>query len=132
MSQRIMMGLGDFRFGLSTAAYQRLQRSTEYRWEEQARVGREPALQFIGRSLASVDLEGVIYPTFRGGLSQVDAMRDMAGMGEPLTLVDGTGKVWGEYCILGVGDAQTGFTDDGRARKIEFTVRLKEYGEDVA
>ncbi|TIM92331.1 MAG: phage tail protein, partial [Mesorhizobium sp.] len=43
-----MMGLGPFRFSLSTAAYQALERSDEYRWVSQDRIGRHPAMQFVG------------------------------------------------------------------------------------
>ena len=130
MAERSMMALGDFRFEVGTAAYQQLTRSQSYRWEKQDRIGRLPAMQFTGADLQAVDIKGVIYPAFRGGLGQVQAMRDMAGKGEPLDLVDGTGKVWGLYVILDVAEDQSVFLDDGRPRKIDFTLKLSEYGED--
>ncbi len=130
MAERIMMALGDFRFEVGTAAYQQLSRSQSYRWEKQGRIGRLPAMQFTGADLQTVEMNGAIYSAFRGGLGQIQAMRKMAGKGEPLDLVDGTGKVWGLYVILDVAEDQSVFLDDGRPRRIDFTLKLSEYGED--
>jgi len=132
MANRTMMALGDFRFQIDTAAFQRLRRVRTYSWTAQDRFGRYPAAQFTGPALPTLDLEGTIYPGFRGGMGQVDAMADMAALGEPLDLVDGTGGVHGLWVILEVGDTQTVFLDDGQPRKIDFTLRLQLYGEDTA
>lgn len=131
MAQRTMLALGDFRFEIGTAAYQRLRRARSYTWATQDRFGRLPAAQFTGAALPTIDLEGTIYPAFRGGLSQVEEMVALAAAGEPLELADGTGGVHGLWVILEVGDTHTVFTDDGRARKIDFSLRLKLYGEDA-
>lgn len=131
MSDRIMMGLGDFRFEVGTAAYQKLQRTQAFRWEKQDRIGRLPALQFTGPDLIALELEGTIYPAFRGGLGQVPKMRELAAKGDPLDLVDGTGKVWGRYAITDVSESQSAFLSDGRPRKIDFTLKLQEYGDDA-
>ena len=45
----VMLQLGAYQFGLNTAAFQGLQRSDDYRWPEQERLGREAALQFVGK-----------------------------------------------------------------------------------
>ncbi|RJF82341.1 phage tail protein [Azospirillum cavernae] len=125
------MGLGDFRFEIGTAAYQKLQRTQGFRWEKQDRIGRAPALQFTGPDLIAVELEGTIYTAFKGGLGQVLKMRELAAKGEPQDLVDGTGKVWGPYVILDVAETQSVFLADGRPRRIDFTVKLQEYGQDA-
>lgn len=127
-----MLALGDFRFEIGTAAYQTLVRTQAYRWEKQDRIGRLPALQFVGADLQTVELDGVIYPAFRGGLGQVRAMRALAARGEPLDLVAGTGDVLGRWCIVEVSETGSVFLDDGRPRKIEFALKLQEYGEDEA
>lgn len=129
---QIMMGLGDYRFEIGTAAYQQLARWQEFRWQQQDRIGRHPAMQYTGPGLITVDLAGVIYPAFRGGLGQCAAMRDSAARGEPLDLVDGSGKVWGAYVINDVSETETTFFADGQPRKIEFTLMLTQYGEDEA
>lgn len=131
ISGNIMMALGTFRFGLPTAAYQQLQRTNTYRWPEQQRMGREPALQFSGPGSETIELEGVIFPHFKGGLGQVDAMRTEAGKGKPLLLIDGQGKQWGKYCILEIRETQTPFAQGGIPLKQQFSLRLVRYGEDA-
>ncbi len=126
----VLMTLGNFRFSLSTAAYQQLRRAVEYRWPVQDRAGRRPARQFTGIGDETIELEGAIYPYYRGGLEQIEAMRSLAGLGEPLMLTDGTGKVWGKFCILRIEETQTLFHGDGTPRKQEFRLGLGRYGED--
>lgn len=126
----VMMTLGDFRFSLDTAAYKRLRRTVEYRWAAQERAGRRPARQFTGIGNETVELEGVIYPHYRGGLGQLEAMRALAGQGSPQILTDGTGKVWGKFCIERIEEIQTLFFGDGTPRKQEFRLSLGHYGED--
>ncbi|WP_035216178.1 phage tail protein [Desulfobulbus elongatus] len=125
----IMMALGTFRFGLSTAAYQQLRRSTAYRWPVQERLGRLPARQFVGPGDDTVEIDGVIYPTFAGGLAQLDHMRALAGTGEPQSLIDSRGWAWGRWCIERVEETRTEFGAGGPL-KIEFRVALGRYGED--
>lgn len=125
-----MMALGPFRFGLETAAYQSLERSTEYRWVSQERIGRHPAMQFIGEGHTDITLPGVIYPEFKGGLGQIDTMRSIAGSGAPQMLIGGRGRVFGRFVIMSVAEVQTVFHSNGAPRKIEFTITLKTYGAD--
>lgn len=124
------MTLGGFQFSLNTAAHDQLQRQSAYRWEKQDRLGREPAMQFIGPGEDKVTLTGVIYPHFRGGLGQLNTMREMAGEGEPLQLIDGMGNVLGRYCIASVQEAQNVYLGPGIPRRIDFTMELTRYGED--
>ncbi|KAA5607145.1 phage tail protein [Roseospira marina] len=126
------MALGEFRFAVGTAAFDRLRRVRSYTWATQDRFGRLPAAQFTGPALPTLDLEGTLFPGFGGGLSQIDAMADMAAAGEPLDLVDGTGGVHGLWVLLEVGDTRTVFLDNGAARRIDFQARLQMYGEDAA
>ena len=132
MSERIMLGLGDFRFEIATAAYQKLSLNQSWRWPGQARINRDPALQFVGRDTGEMVLDGVIYPSFKGGISQMDAMRKLADQGRPQMLVDGVGRVWGKWVITEIGDTRTLFTADGQPRKLEFSLKLRAYGFDAA
>lgn len=128
----VMMALGAFRFGISRANYQTFTRSASWRWEEQPRLGRRPALQYLGPGAEEITLEGVIYPHFKGGLRQVELMRLQASAGQPLILVDGMGWVWDRWVITGVEERKSLFMADGAPRKIEFTTTLKAYGSDLA
>ena len=128
----MMMILGSYRFCLRNAAYQTLKRTTEYDWQEQRRIGAGPALQHVGQSADAMELEGVIYPHFRGGLRQAALMRAEAGLGVPMFLISGNGTAFGRWCILSVAETQSFFMKDGGPRKIEFSLSLKKYGETQA
>ena len=128
----IMMTLGDFQFSIDTAAYQGLKRETSWRWKQQERIGREPANQYIGPGNDRVTLDGSIYPHFRGGLGQLNAMRSMADEGEELRLVDGRGYVIGTYVITRISENQATFAAEGVPLKQDFQIELALYGEDGA
>ena len=128
----VMMALGAFRFGVNRANYQQFSRAASWRWQAQDRVGRRPALQFLGQGSDEITLEGVIYPHFKGGLRQVELMRLVADQGQPLILVDGLGWVWERWVIAAVEERKSLFMADGAARKIEFTMQLMAYGSDAA
>jgi hypothetical protein len=123
----VMMTLGGFQFGISTAAYQELQRRTEYRWPSQDRFLQDPALQFVGPGADTITLQGVIYPEWNGGTGQVDDMRSLAAEGQPLTLIGGGGTVMGEWVIEGVEEKSSVFAIQGVARKQEFTLSLRKF-----
>ena len=126
----MMLALGPYRFSLNTSAYQSLKRSSEYRWPSIERIGKEPLLQAIGPGCDRIDLDGVIYPHFRGGLGQINAMRDSAAKQEPLMLINGQGNVLGRFVITQIEESQNTFLADGAPRKIEFRLSLEHYGEE--
>ncbi|WP_429885387.1 phage tail protein [Geoalkalibacter halelectricus] len=126
-----MMALGPYRFAASSAAYQSLRRSSEYRWPVQERLGSRPARQFVGVGNESINLVGVLYPHLPGGLLQLERMREVAGQGQPLRLTDGRGKDWGRWVIESIEETQAVFFADGTPRKIEFALQLAAYGEDA-
>lgn len=121
----IMMQLGSFQFGLATAAYQELTRSTNYTWAAQPRFGQDDALQDTGPGADNLTLPGVVYPEFRGGTGQLDALRALAEQRTPLRLVDGLGRMRGEWVIEKVDERASVFAQRGVARKQEFTVSLR-------
>ena len=126
----MMLALGPYRFSLNTSAYQSLKRSSEYRWPSIERIGKEPLLQAIGPGYDRIDLDGVIYPHFRGGLGQINATRDSAAKQEPLMLINGQGNVLGRFVITQIEESQNTFLADGTPRKIEFRMSLERYGEE--
>lgn len=125
-----MMALGDYRFSVDTAAYQELRRSQAYRWQPQERLLRRPAQQFLGPGEETLELTGVIYPHYRGGLLQLELMRRQAGRGEPLLLVDGLGFIWGRWVITHLEETQSIFQGNGQPLKQGFRLQLTHYGED--
>lgn len=125
-----MMALGTYRFALDSAAFAEFKRSVSYRWQAQERLNRSPALQYSGLGLETIDISGVIYPHFRGGLDQIKSMRSEANKGVPLLLVDGLGFVWGKWVIAQVTEEQAVFLGNGQPLKQTFQVRLLRYGDD--
>lgn len=125
----IMLALGDYRFSINTSAYQSLSRSKDYRWKSQERIHNDPALQYVGPGEEKIELDGIIYPHYRGGLGQIDAMKESADQGEPLLLVDGRGYVHGYWVIMSAQETQEVFLQNGVPRKIGFGLSLKRYGD---
>jgi hypothetical protein len=128
----VMMALGDFRFSLNTAAYQELSRTNSWRWPTVDRIGARPASQFVGPGEDSIRISGQIFPHFRGGVGQIDAMRAEADKGEPLILVDGTGRNWGKYVITDISEGQGIFFSNGAPRRQDFDISLQAYGGEDA
>jgi len=122
MSQ--MMALGLFVFSLPTAAYQQLQRQRAWQHASHARIGTRAAYQYTGPGEESIRLSGLIAPDITGTAASLDELQTLADAGQPLPLVDGTGKVYGAYVIDRLNETQRLFFPDGRARKIEFELSL--------
>jgi len=126
----VMLQLGSFQFGVTTAAYQELKRSTEWRWPAQDQFGRLAALQFVGPGNDTITLPGVIYPEWRGGLSQLEALRALGNTGEPQTMLDGRGNLLGRWVIERVDEGQQVFAAAGVPRRQEFTLQLRRVHDD--
>ncbi|AWM87380.1 phage tail protein [Microvirga sp. 17 mud 1-3] len=123
-----MMRLGNFSFGINTAAYQELRRDAEYKWPAQERFGQDDALQYTGPGQESITLSGVILTAYRGGAGQLNQLRSLAAQGRPQLLVSGLGAIMGRWVIERVSEGQTVFAAAGHPRRQEFTVQLRKYG----
>ena len=127
-----MMILGSYRFAINNASYQNLKRTTEYKWQELELVGSNPALQYTGRGVQTIELGGVIYPQYRGGLKQLDKIRAEAAKATPLLLISGHGYNFGRWCVVKVGETSSNLLANGSPRKLEFNISLKQYAWNVA
>lgn len=131
-SGQTMMMLGPFMFALDTAAYNNLVRTTSYLWPGAQRVGARPTKQFTGIGEDKIKMNGVIYPHFKGGLYQVQGMRELAGLGVPYPMVDGNGKVWGEWVIEKVEEQQSQIIQNGAPMRQGFSLDLSFYPRENA
>lgn len=122
----MMMILGMFVFQLSTATYQQLQRQSNWTHVSSPRVGDMPAYQFVGKGEESITLEGSIFPAFKGTPNSLTALRVMADTGKAFPLIDGTGRIYGLWVIESLSETKTIFFKNGAARKIEFSLQLKQ------
>jgi phage protein U len=127
MANDTMLALGAFRFSISTAAYQQLERQSSYKWEEVERFGQAPLMQYCGYDSETISLQGTILPEYKGGLGQMSQMRVQASLGIALPLVTGTGNYYGLWVVESITEAQEVFWSNGQPRKIDFQINLKKY-----
>ncbi|MGY2313562.1 phage tail protein [Pseudomonas sp. SDO5522_S412] len=126
----MMMALGMFVFSLSTAAYQELQRQSDWRHASNSRISAAPARQFLGRGDDAITLPGIILPELAGSALSLDAIRLMANTGKAWPMVEGTGRIYGLWVIESLSENKTIFFRDGTPRRIEFTLSLKRIDDD--
>lgn len=124
--------ISGFIFGVDDAGYEKLSRSTGYRWPAQNRMQHQVAHQFVGEGDESVSISGYIHPELASSMYKLDELRAIAKGGKPHVVVTGAGTVLGKFVIVSIKDDFNGVMDDHRARRIDFTVELKRYGEDGA
>lgn len=121
----MMMIIGMFVFRISTAAYQQLVQKTEWRHAQNSRVGTLPAYQFLGRGENTITLSGSIVPEF-GNQKSLIQLSNMADRGKAYPLICGNGRVWGQYVIESINETHSVFFKNGTARKVDFTIELKQ------
>lgn len=121
----MMLALGMFVFSLHTAAYQEMQRQTDWRHPSSNRIGAQPARQFLGRGEDAITLPGIILPELAGTVLSLDALRLMADTGKAWPMVEGTGRLCGLWVIENLTETRSLFFRDGAARRIEFNLSLK-------
>lgn len=126
----MMMALGQFVFSLHTLAYQDLQRQTNWRHASNSRVGARAAHQYVGAGDDTLTLQGLIVPEFGQRLS-LDELHAMADTGAAWPLVDGLGRVYGQWIITDKSESGTLFTQYGQPRRIEFSLSLKRVDDNL-
>lgn len=93
----VMMGLGSYRFSLSTAAYQELTRQAAWRWPEQERLGAAPVRQSLGRGSTTVTVVGTLYPHYKGLLGLPNLLARVPGLANALGQVASLSSVLSRF-----------------------------------
>jgi phage protein U len=119
-----------YSFGLSSASFQSLKRQTSFKVAAQERLGRPDALQAVGQGGESLSLDGVIFTTLPGGRREIDKLRALGRKMAPLLLTTGYGDVLGRWFIVSLSEQQDGLLANGAARKQQFSMEFKRYGDD--
>jgi len=123
-----------------TPSFETLHRDAQYSWASQERLSRDPALQFTGPGEEMIVVEGRMYPHHFGGLSTIARLRDAGRAGKPhilarfYPLTDPKGyasEVIGNFVIKRVRTVESRLSSIGVAHKIDFTLELARYGDDV-
>lgn len=125
VSPRQLMTLGMFVFGLDTLPYQSLLRSTEWRHGGQERHQAREANQFLGPGPETITLTGLLVPEVAGDYGSFDTVRAMADTGEDYPLMDGLGRVLGDFVILRLEEEHRQILAGGLPRQAGFTIELK-------
>ncbi|GAB2928088.1 phage tail protein [Hafnia psychrotolerans] len=127
----MMMILGMFPFALQTTPYQTSNQANTWRHVKNDRVGKSPRYQYIGPDEEPITLSGTLYPEISGGDVSLITLETMAYTGRAWPLIEGTGRIYGMYVIDGLTQNRSEFFQDGKARKIDFTLSLKKVSEDI-
>lgn len=135
-----MFRIGGFDFSLSTAAPQKMETSSSYRWPSIERLMRRPALQFVGMGEQTITLSGVIFTLFNAGggsdlegpvgIQQINAMLQVGDTPVPHEFYDGIGNYYGKFVVRSVRATHSDFFASGAPRKQEFDIELARYGDD--
>ena len=104
--------------------------ANDYRWPSVDRMAKSPVLQRIGPGRERIELDGVLFPQFKGDAGQIQSMREAASQRTPHILVDGQGHVFGSWIILQIEETQSVYMADGTPRKIEFKLCLEKQGKE--
>lgn len=118
-------------FNLDTAAFDDLRRQTSFRWTGQERLGRSSAQQAVGLGDERISLKGAIFPGFKGGLGQLQALRSIGRQLRPLCLTTGYGEVLGTWCLTSIDEDQGHLLAGGIPRKQAFSLEFVSYGDDL-
>lgn len=120
-----MMSWGEFVFQLSTAPYQNLGRNRSFRFEKTERFNARSAYQFTGVGDDTINLSGVVYGGQIGSYQSLEEIDQNARKGESETLIDGDGNIIGEYVLTSFETTSTEFLNNGKPRKVEFSMTLE-------
>jgi phage protein U len=140
--------------GQDTPGFETFQRDSQFTWVSNDRLSRDPAMQFTGPGEESFVVEGRMFPYHFGGLSTIQRLRDAGRAGKPYILVrfyplksdvdaqqaianaaSGT-LSWGcenlgNVVIKRVRTVESRIGAVGIAHKIDFTLELSKYGDDL-
>jgi uncharacterized protein len=120
-----MAVLGLFVFGIQTLPYQSLDRTTNWRYPTNSRIGRRPSVQFLGAGEDILNIAGSLRPEITGGQLSLAMVRYMAEGGKAWPFIQGNGISLGMYVIEEVTERGTEFYPNGQPRAIDFTIKLK-------
>jgi uncharacterized protein len=125
-----LLQLGAHQFEVAPLSYSQLQSRAEFRWPALDRLGREPALQFLGPGEKRITISGLIFPEAIGGWNRFRAFERSANAGQPMLMVLGTGHIFGRVVITAIGEVHDHIGYAGLPRKLSFDIEVARYGGD--
>ncbi len=94
-------------------------------------MSRSIAQQAVGQGDDKISLKGAIFPGFKGGLGQLQALRSIGRRLQPLSLTTGYGEVLGTWCLTSIDEEQSHLLAGGIPRKQGFSLEFVSYGNDL-
>ncbi len=122
--QHQLAAIGMFAFTTSSALFDALDRSREWRHERTDRFGAMAASQFTGPGADRITLSGRLVPEVLGRFGALETLAEMAETGDAWPFMDGQGRVLGHFTIDRISERKDNLVEDGRARVNEFTIEL--------
>ncbi|WP_442513258.1 phage tail protein [Pseudomonas promysalinigenes] len=129
--QPLQPNTAPYYFNLDTTAFDQLRRQTQFRWAAQERLSRQSAQQAVSLGDESISIRGAIFPGFKGGLGQLQALRSIGRQLLPLSLTTGYGEVLGIWCLTRIEEEQGALLAGGIPRKQGFSLEFISYGQDL-
>lgn len=120
----MLAALGLFVFDMTTLPFSELEENDEWHHSSNARFRARPSSQFLGIGQADLAILGALVPEIAGSYSSIDTLKQMADTGEAYPLVEGTGRVRGDYKIIRLRQRKGELIDNGLPRKIDFSIDL--------
>jgi phage protein U len=120
-----LMTLGLFVFGMDTAAYHAFNRKMAWRHEESQRFMARAASQYAGPGDDAITIGGRLAPEIAGTYGAMDRLIEMADTGDSWPLMDGLGRVLGNYRITALDQTHHDILAGGIPRSIDFSIDLK-------
>lgn len=130
MNNTILLALGNFYFHMDSLAYEEMQRSSNYGWQEVQRIGTHPQLQNTGTQKEEIRLTGMLLPHFKGAGS-LDNVRDLAQRQAPLLLCSDkqdSKNNMGYWVIKSIDSTASRILTGGQARIVQFAITLSYFG----
>lgn len=124
LSPAQLLTLGMFLFGMDSVPYSDFQRSQSWRHEGSDRHMARPASQFTGPGEDAITLGGLLVPEIAGSYGALDTLIEMADTGGNWPLVDGTGRVLGNFRIDQLDTTHRMVLAGGIPRAVDFQLRL--------
>ena len=125
LSASNLMTLGMFLFGMDQMAYHEMQRRISWRHEKSERFMARAASQFTGPGDDVITLPGTLVPEVAGTFSAIETLIAMANTGDNYPLVDGLGRVLGQYRINSLDQTHRAIMAGGIPRVIDFSIELE-------
>lgn len=120
-----MMCFGLFVFNLKSVPFQTVSENKGWNYPSNPRVNQLPTYQYTGKNSDVVTLQGVLYPEVTGGKYSLNLLERMADLGKAWPLIDGNGTLLGFFIMTEMTKTKSELLDNGEARKIQFTLKLK-------